>query len=188
MPQQVMMSKEEQAMFEKYLDLPTTKTYYEYGSGGSTIVAAIKPNIEQVITVESDRKYYDMMLMSLQKVKRFKEKIIVHYVDVGCYDNAGYPPEFNFGLNYYTHIDKLEYVPDVILIDGRWRVECAFHVFRKATEDTIILLHDFEREEYKGIWACYDLFEVEGKLARIVKKKDEKIPDDAIFFFQFDPR
>ena len=188
MPQQAMMSKEEQAMFEKYLDLPTTKTYYEYGSGGSTIIAAIKPNIEQVITVESDQKYYNMLKESIHKVKRFKEKIIVHYVDVGCYDGAGYPPEFNFGLDYYTHIDKLEYVPDVILIDGRWRVECAFHVFKKATEDTVILLHDFEREEYKGIWACYDLFEVEGRLARIVKKKDEKIPDDAIFFFQFDPR
>jgi hypothetical protein len=40
-------------MFNRYLDKSTV--YFEYGSGGSTYQANLKPNIQKIYTVESDK-------------------------------------------------------------------------------------------------------------------------------------
>jgi hypothetical protein len=170
-------------MLTDYLKLPTTKTYYEYGSD-NILVASNHKNIEKITIIESDGQtnYYAKL------IAKENEKIDLQYIDVGSYGTLGFPKQFNLGLDYYTHIDKLDYVPDVIMINGRWRVECALHAFNKANEDTIILFYDWDREEYKGIFAAFDLEKVVGKLARLTKKKDEVIPTDALFFYQFDPR
>lgn len=170
-------------MLTDYLTLPTTKTFYEYGCD-CMFVASTQQNIEKLTIMECD----GLTIYNAKNLAKDNDKIDVQYVDVGSFGRLGFPKEFNLGLDYYTHIDKLNYIPDVIMINGRWRVECALHAFNKANDDTIILFYDWEKEEYKGIFAAYYLDKVVGKLARLIKKKDEVIPTDALFFYQFDPR
>ena len=168
-------------MLEDYLKLPTTKSYYDYGSK-TFLIPLNYNNIETIELMESDEQQH------LTNQNIIDNKLKLHYVDVDSYGMDGFPKQFHMGLDYYTHIDKLDYVPDVIMINGRWRVECALHVFNKATEDTIILLYDYDKPEYRGIYAAYHIESVVDNLARITKKKDEVIPKDAFFFYQYDPR
>jgi hypothetical protein len=175
-------------MVEEYLKLPTTKTYYDYGSK-TFLLPALVNHIEKIEVMECSENQHLNNEAVLHYKSYIKEgKIKLNYVDVGICDTEGFPLKFNMGLNYYTHIDKLEYVPDVIMISGRWRVECALHVFNKANEDTIILFYDYEKEEYQGLFAAYYIEKAVGKLARLSKKKDEVIPSAAFFFYQMDPR
>ena len=179
----------ETEMVEEYLKLPTTKTYYDYGSKTFLLPAVVYNNIEKIEVMECSEKQHltnEAVLDCNYLIKDGKVKL--NYVDVGSYDTDGFPITFHMGLDYYTHIDKLEYVPDVIMISGRWRVECALHVFNKANEDTIILFYDYEKEEYQGLFAAYYIEKTVGKLARLSKKKDEVIPSAAFFFYQMDPR
>ena len=46
---------------------------------------------------------------------------------------------------------KKEYNADIILIDGRFRVACAFDVFNKIKNDTVVLLHECSRTQYSVI-------------------------------------
>ena len=63
-------------MFERYLHNATN--YFEYGSGGSTYHASLLPNIQQIYSVESDKKWLD----ELQQKLKNNSKIKYLYVDL----------------------------------------------------------------------------------------------------------
>ena len=49
------LSANDMKMFYRYLDKATI--YFEYGSGGSTYQANLRPNIQKIYTVESDKTW-----------------------------------------------------------------------------------------------------------------------------------
>ena len=46
-------------MYYRYLDKATV--YFEYGSGGSTYQANLRPNIQKIYTVESDKTWINQL-------------------------------------------------------------------------------------------------------------------------------
>ena len=152
------MGAAEQGLFYKYLYSPGTRFYYEFGSGGSTYKAIHAPNITRVISMESDTSYYISTLPQLSAPHC--ERI---FVDVGAYNNWGNPaagvPKSRYEL-YFKHIDSVPVLPDLVLIDGRWRVACALHIaLRCVGAGTVVLVDDFQRSEYAAILDYYDIIE-----------------------------
>jgi hypothetical protein len=71
------LSENDVKMFYRYLDNSTV--YFEYGSGGSTYQANLKPNIQKIYTVESDKTWMD----KLNSVITNNSKITYIYNEMG---------------------------------------------------------------------------------------------------------
>ncbi|MCX6895555.1 MAG: hypothetical protein NTZ16_08695 [Verrucomicrobia bacterium] len=103
--------------------------YLEYGAGGSTKLVAALPQIATITSVESDPAYLrdhlagDAAIQAATQAGRLRFLV----ADIGPIGEWGYPADASkdylwpdYALCPYRH----GYRPDVILIDGRFRVAC----------------------------------------------------------------
>lgn len=125
----------------------------EYGSGGSTFLAA-KAH-KKIISVESDIEWL-MELMASYKESSLKGDIIPLWANIGPTENWGYPDNEsqwkqwpNYSKLPWKFCQEHKLSPDVILIDGRFRVACFLACCVAVKKPTLLLFDDFvEREHY----------------------------------------
>jgi len=102
----------------------------EYGSGGSTIMAAEMTG-KKIWSVESDRSWADSLRAYFRENSPGAgSSVVVHHVDIGPTKQWGYPVDdsrwrmfANYPLEVWTLPDFEP--PDVVLVDGRFRIGCA---------------------------------------------------------------
>ena len=139
------MSLDERGLFIKYLS--EAKVYYEFGSGGSTSMACTFDSMEKLISVEADHKFFNAVIEGTECLHN-NSKFIAEYVDIGPVKEWSYPVGNQPLWHLYpdTIYKYKDYRPDLVLIDGRFRVAC-FLTTLLALEDSLtnvtILLHDF---------------------------------------------
>jgi len=106
---------------------------YEYGSGYSTLYLADR--VKSVISIEYDKTWFEKVKQDLNQ----KQNCTLLY----------YPsPE-----KYKTAIKDFEgQLFDIIIIDGRDRVECAYQTFSYLSENGVLILDDSWRKEYGVIF------------------------------------
>lgn len=156
-PELPRMSEEETKLLEKYIFC--SKRYFEFGSGGSTKLAA-RNNLE-VYGVESDKLWVETLY------KEIGEYCKVSYIDIGPTKEWGYPINYenkNKFPDYHSAILQHTEPFDLILIDGRFRVACTLNsvkqilVSQKNINATRIFIHDFwDRSEYHVVLEFLDL-------------------------------
>lgn len=116
----------------------------EFGSGGSTLLAS---NLgKKIFSVESDKNWAERM----EKIQGVK----IHHVDIGPTKGHGHPKDKSKQHKwpeYPTSVwDRPDFEhPDIILIDGRFRVACFLVASIRIQKTTKILFDDFERKQYK---------------------------------------
>ena len=125
----------------------------EYGAGGSTLFAASKG--KTVISTESSPTWL-IELMGSYKEKKLPGDIIPIYCDIGKTKQWGVPkneknwknwPNYSKAPWLYCHENNIN--PDLILIDGRFRVSCFLASCINTTLPVKILFDDFEeRPQY----------------------------------------
>ena len=131
--------------------LKKSKKYLEFGIGGSTLLAYVTPNIEKIISIDSDYKW-------IQSIKSFKnlkndegKRIILNYIDVGKVGKWGFPlSKKNPNISNYSKqvFQKYDNDYDFVFIDGISRVACALQVILNCKSDIKILIHDFNYRPY----------------------------------------
>ena len=139
--------------------------YFEFGAGGSTNIASYYKI--KTYSVESDINWHN----------KLKEKNIqVNYLTIDLKTKTfGYPGKETNINNWKKYIQsyKIEYMADIIFIDGRFRVACALDIFPKIKNDTIILIHDYtNRIKYHIIEKYYIKLKTWDTLASFIKRKD----------------
>ena len=150
--------------------------YFEFGSGGSTNLASYYK--VKTFSVESDVKWH----------KRLKDNgIVANYITIDLkVSHTGYPGN---GTNVndwkkYIQAYKSEYNANIILIDGRFRVACALDIFFKIKEDTLIFIHDYNRDQYHILEQFYIKVKVWDSLALLIKNPNvNKIPEIIYNFY-----
>lgn len=163
----------------------------EYGSGGSTVLAAKlgKP----VISVESDRVFADRLsgiLAGLSPTAR------VHHVDVGPTGDWGVPLRarshgafHRYALSVWDRSDMLD--PDLVLIDGRFRAACLVAVMLRSAKPVTVLFDDYPpRRYYHRVERLAQKEQVVGRIARFTVTPGPIPPDmltEAVGWFS-DPR
>lgn len=127
----------------------------EYGSGGSSFVA-MEAGARKLFTVESDAGWAARIADSLATA--FPRRAAhVHHVDIGPTADWGRPADtsgFAAYPDYATTVwDRPDFeMPDVVLIDGRFRVACFLTVMLRATRPVTVLFDDYHRRpEYHWI-------------------------------------
>jgi len=135
----------------------------EYGSGGSTVMAAEMPG-KTVFSVESDRDWAEMMLGWFEAnppATGSDAKVI--WVDIGPTKEWGHPAKASKHLRFAQYplavwdMDGFSQ-PDVVLVDGRFRTGCVMATAFRTQKPVTVLVDDYKRrkayhkvEEFLGV-------------------------------------
>lgn len=155
-------------------------TILEYGSGGSTVLAARLG--KTVFSVESDRDWAERMAHHVASVS---DTAKVHWADVGPTGPWGVPMkprEFRKFHGYALSVwDRPDFVqPDLVLIDGRFRASCLVAVLLRATRPVTVLFDDYlKRGYYHGVERLARKEETVGRMARFTVTPGAIPPDMA---------
>lgn len=133
--------------------LKASQCYLEYGTGAST-VRAVEWRVPRVFAVENDM----CRLPSLEKELHAlgsKKKWRLQCVDTGPTIEWGYPRGhskiehwWRYPLDVWETMKKENEVPDLILIDGRFRVACFLACLLQAKPGTRVLIDDYKERGY----------------------------------------
>lgn len=148
----------------------SARVILEYGSGGSTVLAAGMPG-KRVFSVESDRDW-SLRLQRRLEGGDLPSAATVHYVDIGPTGPWGRPvgpqawqqfwryPASVWDAPWFRH-------PDLVLIDGRFRTACFMTVLVRISRPVTILFDDYQtRPAYHGVERFCAPAEQVGRLAR----------------------
>lgn len=144
----------------------------EYGSGGSTVMAADLG--AEVVSVESDAAWAAMM-RGWFEANPPKGKVRVEHVDIGPTRDWGHPADDSsfrkwpdYALKVWDSPDFRH--PDVVLVDGRFRLACFLTAAYRITRPVTLFFDDYTpRAAYHkaaelqpparviGRMACFDL-------------------------------
>jgi hypothetical protein len=139
------------------------KVYGEYGMGQSTKWVYKHTNAE-IISVESN----DIWLKLVSKEILDKNRCKFIWADIGdIYDGYGRPTSYEKRDNFFLYFNGLwtqENKPEVVLIDGRFRVACFLTSLINANADTIIIFDDYTyRPYYHIVEEIIEPFEINGR-------------------------
>lgn len=141
----------------------------EYGSGGSTVLAAGLPG-KRIFSVESDRDWALRLQTHLDGLG-LPSAATVQHVDIGPTGLWGRPegpeawqrfwryPVSIWDAPYFRH-------PDVVLIDGRFRTACFMATLVRITRPVLILFDDYAtRPAYQQVEQFFAPVRTVGRLA-----------------------
>ena len=114
--------------------------YGEYGVGASTIWVAEQHSIP-MIGVDSSREWIDHVSSRIENTDWHPR-----YVDIGPLANWGYPKCHAMRHNYGAYSESLwdgDLSPDLVLVDGRFRVACFLTTLLRAAPGTKIIFDDY---------------------------------------------
>lgn len=189
------MSPKEIETLQKYLH--DARVYVEYGSGGSTCMASKVRSIEHICTIESNEKWIEEVKKQPDVVDRLATSSIqCIIIDIhGNPHHWGYPlndhKKENWPLYSQAIREVLPRVPDLVLVDGRFRVACVVQVAMTCTDDTIICIHDYtDRPHYHHVHHFLELIEQVDTLAVFRRRKEVDMVklNHAYELFKYDPR
>lgn len=154
----------------------------EYGSGGSTAMAAEMGKV--VISVESDAEWLDGMKDWFLRHPP-KSDVVLHHADIGPTGKWGMPTgqkafrKFpGYALDIWDH-PRFQH-PDLVLIDGRFRPACLLATAFRITRPVTVLFDDYaEREPYHAIEALFQPTAHHGRMAEF-HLKPTTIPADKL--------
>ncbi|MBV7265560.1 hypothetical protein [Erythrobacter ani] len=141
----------------------------EYGSGGSTIIAAEKPG-KLVFSVESDREWALRLQHEIDS-RKLSSPATVYHVDIGPTGDWGRPLNSDSWTNFHNYPlaiwdEPFFRQPDVVLIDGRFRPACLMAVALRTRQTVTLLFDDYKsRPAYHSVEGFLKPTKIVGRLA-----------------------
>jgi hypothetical protein len=150
-----------EASFIKHVS--KAKVYAEYGVGQSTDWV-YRNTSATILAVDTSQQWIDKVIAD-----KNEPRIDVQWVDLGALGDWGWPLTYKQRDNFIQYM-KSPWVrsatPDVVLIDGRFRVCCFFNSILQAAPGTIIIFDDYlDRPQYHIVEELLPPFEWCGRQA-----------------------
>lgn len=153
----------------------------EYGSGGSTVLASEMAG-KRVVSVESDPEWAAMMRDWFTTNPGASAVEIVH-ADIGPTKEWGHPAgptEWRKFPGYPLAVWDSGFAPDVVLVDGRFRVGCALAVAFRTEKPVTLLFDDYlPRKAYHVVEEFLGQPEIIGRMA-VFEISPMAIPKDRL--------
>ena len=135
----------------------------EFGSGGSTLLAARSASLQRIWSVESDPGWV-ARLRGVAEIRQAEQagRLHLRHVDIGPTGDHGTPRDESAQArwpDYHEAVwsDPATAAADLVLVDGRFRVACALQALARCQPHTILLMHDFwARTPYHPVLAFTD--------------------------------
>jgi hypothetical protein len=154
----------------------------EYGSGGSTRLAAEMPG-KYVLSVESDRDWAIRLQRELDEA-RLPSSALVWHVDIGATGAWGRPKDDRAWARFHRYPmaiwdQPFFRHPDVILIDGRFRAACFAAACLRIARPVTVLFDDYVgRPRYHLVEVLAQPAEVVGRMAVFRIEPGRVAPED----------
>lgn len=149
-------------LFKKYIQ--SCKVYGEYGCGLSTDYVLKNTNCS-IVSIDSSNEW----VMLVKNRSNYSKRLDLYYIDVGEIGDWGRPIDFKKRENFKDYTNQLweqNLKPDLVLIDGRFRVACFFTCLLKAPVGTVIVFDDYiNRPEYHIVEEFLEIKESSGRQA-----------------------
>lgn len=163
---EICMRKGEVDLFKSTLD--QSNGYLEYGCGGSTVYVANNTSAE-IHTVDSVQDWIN----KIKKAIGPRPNITYDMIDIGPTESFGRPAgksKINNWPSYSDAILRCSFVPDTVMIDGRFRVASCLKVIKyfsqlKIKTNPTILFHDITRSGFETAFIFLDTIQRENELA-----------------------
>lgn len=148
-----------------YRHLLAATHYAEYGSGGSTVGASKVSSLRSILSIESDAAF-------AADIRSASPRAVVRWIDVGKTGGYGHPVDESKKEDWPSYSAQELGSPDLVLVDGRWRVACICHVL-KTYPNATLLVHDFtHRTEYHSVLSLANVVEATESLVLLKRKPD----------------
>lgn len=155
--------------------LGKSKIFLEYGSGGSSVMAA-QSNIRKIYSIDSDETYLRAVQARIGQLGGDLEKYLPIYADIGPTGDWGRPRDYGsaalwpaYANEPWNVMEKQGASPDLILVDGRFRVACFLISALLADEGCVILFDDyFDRPGYHVVEKYLKPVRAAGRMAEFV--------------------
>ena len=142
-PALTLPAAEAEALTEAYR---TAGTILEYGTGGSTLIAAERPS-GTIFAVESDPDWLAQMRAWFDAHPP-RARVHLHHADIGATRAWGFPRGHgavarwpDYALSVWRRPDFI--APDLVLVDGRFRLACMITTLASITRETVLLVDDY---------------------------------------------
>lgn len=143
--------------------------YLEYGCGGSTLLAA-NSGVSNIFSVETDGAWAEKVRFA---VAGKKVQLSLTHCDVGKVGAWGRPIDDSAFKHYYKYAtapweaaQNIKAIPDLVLVDGRFRVASFLYSLLCAEPGTTILFDDYaERKHYHVVEKFCDISSMQGRMA-----------------------
>lgn len=137
--------------------LKSAHTYLEFGMGGSTTLAAWL-GVANIISVDSSKAWVDNIAAQISRLE-LKGQIQLLHANLGETGDWGYPLDASNMTNWpsyysgpWTTVRARGLNPDLVLIDGRFRVACFLYSLLNLKAGATILWDDYRnRPEYHPV-------------------------------------
>ncbi|PWB82452.1 MAG: hypothetical protein C3F11_11870 [Methylocystaceae bacterium] len=144
----------------------------EFGCGGSTVLAGAE-GASGIVSVDSDRAWLDKVAAAPELRKTSFQPV---HVDIGPIGAWGVPSDHSHALkwpDYYTAVwAHVAQEPDVVFIDGRFRIACTLYSLLKCGGRAKYLIHDFwNRDHYHCVLEFLDCIDRVDTLGVFVAKE-----------------
>ena len=149
----------------------------EYGSGGSTVLAAEMPG-KFILSVESDRDWALRLQYYLDEADT-ASPATVYPVDIGETGDWGRPKDHSGWTRYHEYAlsiwdEPFFRHPDVILIDGRFRPACLMTALARIERPVTVLFDDYvERTRYHVVEEVVKPAQIIGRMAEFRLEPDQ---------------
>lgn len=151
-----------------------TKIYAEYGCGATTIWVA-KNSLCEIYSVDSSSEWIQKVENECRSINRFT----LHLADVGLVGEMGRPQSYEKARNFNDYTDWIwtnTQKPDLVLIDGRFRVCCFLTCLLKGESGTKIIFDDYNnRPHYHFVEKYIKPIETCGRQALFVIPNKETV-------------
>jgi hypothetical protein len=178
------------------------RRYLEFGIGGSTLLA-LRSGAEMVVAADSDRRWVEVARTHPELAPKVANgQIRLVHADVGPTGDWGRPaadsPQTawpNYLARPWTEWRNFGLLPDLVLVDGRFRVACCLSIllaFADQREAPRIMIHDIgpERPYYGTIFEFFETVEAVGSLHLLARRPDASTLGAVtrLLDFQYDAR
>lgn len=130
----------------------SVQCFLEYGAGGSTMLAA-RHNVPMIVSVESDTNFAKDVIRAVNR-QGTESTLTMTTVKVGETGPWGMPVNRDrsnkwpdYSLSVWKAMEDKEISPDLVLIDGRFRVACFLATMIHGNAGTVIAFDDYTREK-----------------------------------------
>ncbi len=145
----------------------------EYGSGGSTVFAASKTTA-QIVSIESDMKWAADLTANLTSAGIMRTGIDIRHANIGKTRGWGMPANHNEWRRYFGYpmgfwLDETHMDPDLVLIDGRFRLGCFLATVLNTRRPVTVLWDDYVGRENSLYSMAEEWFPIAQTTGRMVR-------------------